>query len=161
MVDIKNIHRLLGENPFFNGISEEHLELISGCGRLAHFKAGEFLLREGEVADTFHLVRTGKISIESNSPARGPLSISGVLSGGIIGFDWLFPPHRHSFDSLAITSVSTVALDGECLRGKAEADHELGYQLMKRFSQVMHDRLQATQLQLLDIYSTGRETDAS
>ena len=70
----------------------------------------------------------------------------------------MFPPYRNNFDSLALTDVSAVALDGECLRGKAEADHELGYQLMKRFAQVMLNRLQATRLQVMDVYANGRTT---
>ena len=45
-----------------------------------------------------------------------------------------------------------IAFDGACLRGKCDADHELGYELMQRFAGVMLDRLQATRLQLLDVY---------
>ena len=47
---------------------------------------------------------------------------------------------------------SLVTFDAACLRGKVEADHELGYQLMSRFAANLVDRLQATRLQLLDVY---------
>lgn len=161
MGEIKNIRMLLAENPFFEGMSDAHLETMAGCGKLVHFKAGEFLLREGAEADTFYLVRKGEVSIESHVPAAGPLSVARVCGGGVTGYSWLFPPHRNSFDSLALTNVSAVALDGECLRGKAEADHELGYQLMKRFAQVVLDRLQATRLRVLDVYANGRAADAA
>lgn len=155
MVEIRSIRSLLAENPFFEGMPAAHLETMGGCGKLVRFKAGEFLLREGDEADTFYLVREGEIAIESHLPTAGALSVARVGAGGITGYSWLFPPHRNSFDSLALTDVSAVALDGKCLRGKAEADHELGYQLMKRFAQVMLDRLQATRLRVLDIYSNG------
>jgi CRP-like cAMP-binding protein len=155
MVEIKNIHSLLAENPFFEGMPAAHLETMAGCGKLVRFKAGEFLLREGAEADTFYLVREGEVAIESHLPAAGALSVARVGAGGVTGYSWLFPPHRNSFDSLALTNVSAVALDGKCLRGKAEADHELGYQLMKRFAQVMLNRLQATRLQVLDVYANG------
>ena len=46
------------------------------------------------------------------------------------------------------------ALDGECLRNKSEIDNCLGYELLKRFSQVMVDRLQAARLQLINVYET-------
>lgn len=161
MVDMKDIHTLIAENPFFAGMSDEHLETMSGCGRLVHFKPGEYLLREGDEADTFYLIRDGDVAIESDIPAAGAASVARVGAGGITGYSWLFPPYRNSFDSIALTNVSAVALDGECLRGKAEADHELGYQLMKRFAQVMLDRLQATRRQMLDVYANGRTTDAA
>ena len=41
-------------------------------------------------------------------------------------------------------------------RGKCEEDHELGYQLMRRFAGGLLDRLQATRLQLLDVYGHVR-----
>lgn len=161
MVNIKDIRTLLAENPFFENMSDAHLETMAGCGKLVRFKAGEFLLREGDEANTFYLVREGEVSIESYVPAAGPLTISRVGAGGVAGFSWLFPPYRNNFDSLALTDVSAVALDGECLRGKVEADHKLGYQLMKRFAQVMLDRLQARRRQLMDIYANGRTTDTA
>jgi hypothetical protein len=48
-----------------------------------------------------------------------------------------------------------VLFDGTCLRDKAESDHDLGYELMKRFAARMVERLQATRLQLLDVYGHG------
>jgi CRP-like cAMP-binding protein len=161
MVSIKDIRTLLAENPFFDEMSEEYLETMAGCGTLVHFKPGEFLLREGEKADTFYLVRSGEVAIESDIPAGNPLSIARIGAGGITGYSWLFPPYRNGFDSLALTHVSALALHGECLRGKVENDHELGYQLMKRFAQVMLDRLQATRRQMLDVYANGIKTDAA
>ena len=50
------------------------------------------------------------------------------------------------------SDVRAVAVDGACLRGKCDADPAFGYELMRRFSQVMLDRLQATRLRLLDVY---------
>jgi CRP/FNR family transcriptional regulator, cyclic AMP receptor protein len=161
MAEIKNIQTLLTENAFFEGMSDEHFATMARCGRLMHFKAGEFLLREGEEADTFYLIRKGEVAIECHLPAVGPMTVTRVGAGGITGYSWLFPPHRNSFDSLALTEVSAVALDGTCLRGKAETDHDLGYQLMKRFAQVMLNRLQSTRLQMLDVYANGKLTHAA
>jgi CRP-like cAMP-binding protein len=161
MVTIKNIHTLLTENPFFEGMTDGQFETMAGCGRLVHFKAGDFLLREGEPANTFYLIRDGEVAVESHVPAGGPLSIARVWAGGIAGYSWLFPPYRNGFDTHALTDGSAIALDGACLRGKAEADHELGYQLMKRFTQLMLERLQATRRQLLDIYGGGRKADGA
>jgi len=48
--------------------------------------------------------------------------------------------------------VLAVRMDGACLRGKCDADPRLGYELMQRFAGLMTSRLQATRLQLLDVY---------
>jgi CRP/FNR family cyclic AMP-dependent transcriptional regulator len=62
------------------------------------------------------------------------------------------PPYRWQFDAYALEPVRAIALDGECLRTKAEKDHGLGYELLKRISRVMAERLHATRLQLLNVY---------
>ena len=161
MGEVKTIRDLLMEAPFFEGMTEDHLQTMSGCGKLVHFKSGEFLIREGEAADTFYLIREGEVAIESHIPAVGALSVARVGAGGVTGYSWLFPPYRNSLDSLALRDVSAIALDGNCLRGKAEADHELGYHLMKRFAQMMLERMQAARRQTLDVYAEGGAADAA
>jgi CRP/FNR family cyclic AMP-dependent transcriptional regulator len=42
--------------------------------------------------------------------------------------------------------------DGKCLRKKCEDDHDLGYEIFKRFLAVITERLESTRLQLLDLY---------
>ena len=48
--------------------------------------------------------------------------------------------------------MHVVAFDAACLRGKADADPVLGYELMRRFIPVIVERLQATRVRLLDVY---------
>ena len=51
-----------------------------------------------------------------------------------------------------VEDAGVVAFDGACLRGKCDTDPALGYALMQRVSQVMYERLQASRVQLLDMY---------
>jgi hypothetical protein len=53
-----------------------------------------------------------------------------------------------------VEPVRAFALDGNCLRAKCEAYHDLGYELVKRFLQQVHMRLERTRMQMLDIYRT-------
>jgi len=64
------------------------------------------------------------------------------------------PPYRWRFDAQAVAPTRAIALDGKCLRGKFEADHTLGYELLKRFAPIIGQRVEATRLQLLDLYGT-------
>jgi hypothetical protein len=43
-------------------------------------------------------------------------------------------------------------MDGQCLRGKAEQDHDLGYELLRRFARVSESRLDTMRLQLVKVY---------
>jgi len=70
----------------------------------------------------------------------------------VFGWSWIFPPYRWHYDARALELTRTLVMDGQCLREKIEKDKVLGYELMRRFAQVMKDRLEATRLQLVDIY---------
>jgi CRP/FNR family transcriptional regulator, cyclic AMP receptor protein len=149
---VQKIDQLIAQASVFSGLEEAQLELISGCARNQHFDTGALLLREGEPADTFFVIRRGTVALELHAPGRGPLVIETLQDGDVVGWSWLFSPYRWQMDGRAVEPSSVVAFDGACLRGKADQDHELGYQLMKRFAANLLETLQATRLQLLDVY---------
>jgi CRP-like cAMP-binding protein len=93
------------------------------------YASGELLLTEGEAANTLFLLRRGRIAIEIHAPGRGPIVVETVGPGATVGWSWLFPPYRWQFDARAIDSVGVIAIDGACLRAKADADDALGHQL--------------------------------
>ena len=113
---------------------------------------GRVSLPRGNAADRFYVLRHGKVCVETFVPARGAVTIETVEAGEIVGWSWLFPPYRAHFDARALTLVRVLALDGACLRAKCGQDSALGYELVKRFAQVVMHRLEATRLQLLDLY---------
>jgi CRP/FNR family cyclic AMP-dependent transcriptional regulator len=90
--------------------------------------------------------------LEAFAAQRGPITIETIEAGEVLGWSWLFPPYRWHFSARVVEPTRAIALDGVCLRSKGEADHDLGYELVKRVAQIMMQRLQATRLQLLDVY---------
>ena len=153
---MQTLDELIAASPVFAGLSAAHLDLIAECGMNEHFSAGAQLFREGNPADRFFLIRKGAIALQVDAPGRGALVIETLHRGDVAGWSWLFEPYRWQFDGRASEPTRVVAFDGTCLRGKYEADHELGYQLMRRFAASLIERLQATQLQLLDVYGHAR-----
>jgi len=149
---MRTIEELLDDSPFFHDLSAPALAHVSGCARTARFDAGETMFRAGQAANTFYLVRHGRVSIELHNPSRGTITLDTVHDGEIVGWSWLVPPYVWTFDARAAESTSVVAFDGACLRGKCDADPGLGYALMQRTAQVMYERLQAARVQLLDMY---------
>jgi CRP-like cAMP-binding protein len=153
---MQTLEELIAAAPLFTGLSAEHLQLIAGCGANEHFAAGTQLFLEGNPADQFFLIRSGAVALEVEAPGRGRLVIETLHLGEVVGWSWLFEPYRWEFDARAQELTRVVTFDGACLRGKCEADHELGYQLMRRFAASLTERLQATRLQLLDVYGHAR-----
>lgn len=135
-------------------LGAEHLKLIVGCASNVRFNADQFLFREGEEANQFYMIRQGKVALQISAAQRTAITVQTIGEGEILGWSWLIPPYRWRFDARALELIRAIALDGKCLRTKSEEDHNLGYELMKQFSKVIAERLEATRLQLLDVYGT-------
>ena len=151
---MKSISDLLHEHPFFAGLDEPTLDLISGCGTNVHFTPDDPILRASQPADLFYVIRTGRVAVEIDTPRGGPIIVETLGPGEILGVSWMLPPHRWTFDARAIDDTSAVAIDAACLRGKCDDDPTLGYALFTRFAGLIHNRLHATRLQLLDVYGS-------
>lgn len=150
---MKDIKALIQEHPFFEGLETAYLDLLAGCASNAHFKAGDFLFHEGDAADHFYLLRSGRVALELTVPGRSPVVIQTLQTREVIGWSWLFPPYVWQFDARALETVRATAFDGKCLREKCQANHDLGYELAMRSANIMLQRLQATRLQLLNLYA--------
>jgi len=153
---VSGFESILSEHPFFTSLDPSQIATLGGCARNARFDAGEYLVREGEPADCFYLLRFGRAALEIATPTAGSITLETVEAGEVLGWSWLFPPFKWHFDARAVTLVRAVSLDGVCLRKKCGEDARLGLALMTRFAQVAIQRLEAAQLQLLDLYAGGR-----
>jgi CRP-like cAMP-binding protein len=151
----KDIDALLAEHSFFKDLTPAYRTFVAGCGKNVHFTAAKLFAKTGDPANQFFAIRHGRVSIELHSPERGPLIVQTVEAGDIVGWSWLFPPYHWAFDLRAIDEVRAISFDAECLRAKCESDPVMGYEFMKRFAHVFMQRLEATRLQLLDLYGNA------
>lgn len=149
---METLARILADHPFARGLNQQHLGLLIGCASNVRFDAGQLVFREGEEATEFYLIREGKMAVELHAAERSAINILTVGEGEVLGWSWLVPPYRWNFDARAVDATRAIALNGRCLREKSERDSDLGYQLLKRIVSVMEERLQATRLQLLNVY---------
>jgi CRP-like cAMP-binding protein len=149
---METLERFLSDHPFFHNFQQRHLGLIVGCASNVRFDANQLIFREGEKANTFYLIRRGKVALQVVSERRGPITVLTLGEGEILGWSWLAPPYQWRFTARALQPTQVFAFDGECLRIKAEEDHDLGYELLKRFVGVIAGRLEATRLQIINVY---------
>jgi CRP/FNR family transcriptional regulator, cyclic AMP receptor protein len=149
---MRTIDELIADSPTFAGMEPAQLEFIGGCARNEHVEAGTMVMRVGEPAERFWLIRRGTVALELYVPGREPLVIETLEPGDVVGWSWLFAPYRWTLDGRTVGDCHLIVFDGVCLRNKCESDHDLGYALMSRFAGDVLDRLQATRLQLADVY---------
>lgn len=149
---METLEVLLSKHNFFKDFKSSDLKLLAGCAANTRFDTGQYIFRTGEEAGAFYVIQRGLVALEIAAPGKGPITVATLGVGDILGWSWLIPPYFWHFDARALELTTAVALDGVCLRNKSNENHELGYELLKRFAYIMEKRLEATQLQLLDIY---------
>ena len=137
----------LGQHPFLRSLSSEHLAIVLHNAKQAEFAAGEVILKEGDPANRFFLIESGRVAIETG--AQQGKSVQTLGPGEVLGWSWLFPPFSWHFSAHAMEPTKCVVLDGGHLLVTAEENPKFGYDLMRRISQVLVGRLQATRKKML------------
>ena len=128
----QQLYPLIAEQPFFKGLSSSQLKVLADSAMPVEFKPEESIFREGAPANRFYIM------------------------GDNLGWSWLFPPYYLHSSARAIEPVKTLFFYGTRLQQQCEADHELGYELMKRIAEVLIQSLHATQQRLME---STHETD--
>ena len=156
MTDLNgDLKSALAGHGFLEGLQEAHLVRLAGLATLRRCASGEYLFKTGEPATHCYLIQSGHVNVQVHDPARGDLILESVGEHKVLGWSWLVPPYRWSFDGRAVEPTEVVAIDSAGLRDACDRDHELGYQLLKRFTEVFSQRLHAARILLLDIYGPG------
>jgi cAMP-binding proteins - catabolite gene activator and regulatory subunit of cAMP-dependent protein kinases len=140
-------------HPFLAGMNRVQLALLIDCAMATHFKKGQTILREGDFANRFYLIESGKVVLESLDGSGQPLVIETIGPGDLLGWSWMFPPYTWQFTARTVEPTAAIFFYGTILREYCEKDHSLGYELLKRMSAVMVKRLQAARKNMLAFHA--------
>jgi len=146
---MKEIQRVISQHPFFEGIDEWYLEQLARYAKFETFAPNDSLIRECGEADKFFLILEGEVLVGSDT-GDGEFSRLQILKDkDILGWSWLIPPHCWHYDAIANKETKTIVLDAKYLRMKCEEDPKMGYEILKRLTHFIVQRLLATRLQLV------------
>jgi CRP-like cAMP-binding protein len=144
-------------HPFLAGMNRQQLVLLTDCAMVVQFKKGQVIFREGDIANRFYLIETGKVILESSGASGDPLVIDTIGAGDLLGWSWMFPPYVWHFTARATEPVTAIFFYGTILREYCEREHSLGYELFKRMGAVMIKRLQAAREKMVAVHTDETE----
>jgi len=145
---MESLKQTLVEYTFFQNFEPRHLQFMTECATEVNFDPGQYILREGEEVNHFYLIYQGKVALGTITSRCGFTTLQTLDEGEILGLSWLIPPYRWHFSALAIVPTLVMAFDAKHLREKCEADHDFGYEFLKRLALVVGQRLKATRMRL-------------
>lgn len=149
----------LKQIDFLDGFDEVELQLIASIASEVSYQAGEILFRENSPAESIYLIIEGSASLEICAPGVGCRRILTVGRGELLGWSPALENTRFTATSKAITDVMAVKISGHELLEICNDNPSLGFHFMQRVALALSKRLNATRLQLLNVF--GSETQGS
>jgi CRP/FNR family cyclic AMP-dependent transcriptional regulator len=140
------------KHPFVADFRPAHKMRLAALATEVRFHAGQVIFREGDDYSVLYLLGTGMVALELDVPGH-VLRVQTLYAGEV--FDWsaLLPHAGKHFQARALDSVTALAFEGDELLASFAIDPEFGLAFMLRLMGVVSERLRATRLQLLDMYS--------
>jgi CRP-like cAMP-binding protein len=133
----------LAQQSFFHGLPVAHLNTLVLVARATQFAAGQKLFATGDTATGLFVVERGRVIIEAPCP-DGSLPLQTILPGEAVGWSAFCEPYQWHFDGRALDPTSTLFFPAADVRESCARDYHLGYEITKRITRLMLQRLQAT-----------------
>lgn len=152
-MDFEKMIETLQTMALFQGLERHHLTVLASIAKAVSYAEGDMIFREGEDSDLVYLIQEGQVALEIYVPGRGPVTILTIGPGQLLGWSSLFSEERKTANGRVVRPTAAIALDANELRQMCQHDHELGYIIAWRVSELIAGRLKATRLQLLDIFA--------
>ena len=149
------IEKELATFGFLSGLAAEHIRFLARHTKHRQFATDQVLHRQGDPASTFYLIRKGHISIEIPAIQGPTLFLQDLSAGDMLGWSWLIPPYRWSFLIRAAEAVAVLEFDGKAVLAHCEEDPKFGYEMLKRVSALMSERLAHARQRMMDEWSAA------
>jgi putative peptide zinc metalloprotease protein len=107
---------LLTQNPVFADLTAEEVPAVVGRLRPQRFRAGEVIVRQGDLGDSFYLIARGRVAVVLEGTA-GPQEVAELVEGDYFGEIALLRETPRTATCLARTDVETLTLSREDFSG--------------------------------------------
>ncbi len=158
-MDLSELARAIRESQFALHLTESVTTRLAALAQTKRVALGTVLFREGELHDGFYIVSSGHVTLEMGLANRGRTRILTVGPGELLAWSSLVGDSRMTATAIAQDDVTLITMSGRELAAACEADHELGYQVMRRLAGGLSKRLLATRLQMLDAFIADAPQD--
>jgi len=153
----KSIAEMLQANPWFRVLEPPLFQKLVDIATVKNWDEGETIFREGDRDDYLYLIFEGQVALEVYVQGHGRITILTLGQNEIFGWSAVIPVEgTRTASARAMRTTRAIAFDSEALRKACDEDHDLGYQVYRRLTNVVAGRLSATRLQLLDMYARRR-----
>jgi CRP/FNR family transcriptional regulator, cyclic AMP receptor protein len=142
---------LLRRNPFFAGLTTDHLRGIAMIANEVTFPANTYIFKEGEEARYLYVLVAGEVELLHSvgyGDAVTDTYVGSITQGEIFGISTMIEPFLLTASAKSEDPVETIQIEAAGLRAMCEVDHGLGYLLMQHLAHTLIGRLHEARIQL-------------
>jgi CRP-like cAMP-binding protein len=132
-------------------------ERLAAIGEIKDYPAGTTVIHEGTPCRSFAVILRGRIALRLALPGAGDQTILTVDEGDVFGWSALLPDSLATSTGVTLVPTTVLQFEREQLTRMLAADCDLAAAIYPRVLLAVARRLQATRLQLLDLYRPAQE----
>ena len=150
---MNGLETVLATHAFTSRMNSRYIRKLSECASYLEIPAGQYVFRQGEVADVFYLILDGVVEIELFSSTGGPVVLQKIEVGSALGWSWLVPPCRWRFDARVVKPLKALKIDATRLRILMQEEPAFGCEILERFLLLLGERLESERMSLIGLYA--------
>jgi HD-GYP domain-containing protein (c-di-GMP phosphodiesterase class II) len=134
MIRPKTSATVLRRMDFFSGMPEAHLRLVAGVARQRRFRAGQIVIKEDSAADTFFIIRSGKVRITKRLETGEEMFLAEESEGGSFGEIALLDEGPRSATARAVEPTSLLEISRSDFKVLLDQAPLLAYAMLRVLS---------------------------
>jgi CRP-like cAMP-binding protein len=145
MVSIEDLKKIF----LLQKLSDKDFEQILPITSLHEFKEEEVVFKEGDKADTFYMLKRGKVLLEVDISELISISLGAVKTGFSFGWSALMPDSVYTNHAICSEPCEVIAVSGKEFLTLLGKNHTVGYHVMEGVAKLIRDRLERRTSQFL------------
>ena len=141
----------LSQFSLFNGLPEPLLNEIAAMSSEVSAKKDEIIFREGETADKLHFLLNGSVALRVKLTSRPESITVSFVSTPFQSFGWsgIVAPFHYTSSAECDEDSNLLIIPADPFMKLLEANPEAGFQVMRRITEIISDRLRNSRQALL------------
>lgn len=148
MLDIIKLKRM----ELFKGLDDTRLEEIASLCDQRRFEANDILFKADDVAKEMFILLSGRVALNvpvSVLMVERQMQIDSKVSGDLLGWSALVPPHKYTLTATATEPVEVAAIGSDALFKYFEENSQSGFLIMTNVARIIGERLNQVKSLLL------------
>lgn len=139
MIDRRDLARQLTHVRLFEGLPLDVLERCVGLAHSTSRAAGEFFFNEGDEADHFFVLTSGRVKVTQLTPEGHQVVIRILNAGDVMGAVGAFGDPTYPVSTQAVEAAAALAWTSSTMRQLLESEPPIALNAVKFVAERLHD----------------------